>query len=67
MRPMLPTCFANPATNAFSVSVFVSAGELANIVSIFFAISGERSGSATLITYHPTWPASPELRTASYM
>ena len=38
---MLPICLAKPATNAFSLSVLVSVGELANIVSIFFAIAGE--------------------------
>ena len=49
--PMSPICFAQSETNAFSVLVFVSEGELANIASIFAAISGARSGSAIVNTY----------------
>ena len=44
IRLMLPICFAKPATKAFSVSVLVSAGEFANIASIFFAIAGDCVG-----------------------
>ena len=49
--PISPTCFAQSDTNAFSVLVFVSEGELANIASIFAAICGARSGSAIVKTY----------------
>ena len=49
--PMSPTCLAQSETNAFSVLVLVSDGELANIASIFAAISGARSGSAIVNTY----------------
>ena len=35
IAPMSPICLAQPATNAFSVVVLVSAGELANIASNF--------------------------------
>ena len=51
IEPMSPTCFAQSDTNAFSVLVLVSDGELANIASIFAAISGARSGSAIVNTY----------------
>ena len=35
IAPMSPICFAKPSTNPFSVVVFVSADELANIPSNF--------------------------------
>ena len=67
IRLMLPICFAKPATNAFSLSVFVSVGEFANIASIVFAIAGDCSGSLTLMTYQPTWFAEVScVRTASF-
>ncbi len=37
MAPMSPICLAKSDTNAFSVAVFVSADEFANIVSIRLA------------------------------
>ena len=49
--PMSPTCFAQSATNAFSVFVFVSDGELAKSASIFAAISGALSGLSIVKTY----------------
>src|SRR6476469_650159 len=49
--PMSPIWLAQSETNAFSVLVFVSDGELANIASIFAAISGARSGFAIVKTY----------------
>ena len=52
--PMSPICFAQSATNAFSVLVLVSDGELANIASIFAAISGAWSGSSIVNTYQLT-------------
>jgi hypothetical protein len=57
--PMSPTWLAKPAMNAFSVAVFVSAGELANSASMRCASSSDRDGSATRITYQPTWSAIP--------
>src|SRR6185436_1585231 len=41
IAPMLPICSANPLMNAFSVSVLVSNGELANFSSIAFTICSE--------------------------
>ena len=52
---MSPTCFAKSATNAFSVAVLVSAGELAKSASIRFATSSDSAGFATLTMYQPTW------------
>ena len=49
--PMSPTCLAQSETNAFSVFVFVSFGELANIASTFAATSGALSGLSMVKTY----------------
>ena len=49
MAPMFPTCSAKPLTKAFSVSVFVSAGELANCWSMLRAIDSAFLGSLILM------------------
>ena len=60
MLPMSPICFANPSTNPFSVVVFVSADEFANISSNVRLSSTACAGSAILTTYQPTcpWPCA---------
>jgi hypothetical protein len=56
MLLMSPICFANPSTNPFSVVVFVSADELANISSNVCARSTACDGSEIFTTYQPTCP-----------
>lgn len=53
---MLPACFAHEAANAFSVSVFVSQGELEKVSSICRATFTESSEFATFTVYQPTRP-----------
>ena len=55
--PMSPTCLAKPSMNPFSVVVFVSDDELANMLSKVDAISLDFDASLILTTYHPTVPA----------
>ncbi|OQC20492.1 MAG: hypothetical protein BWX71_02543 [Deltaproteobacteria bacterium ADurb.Bin072] len=50
----------NPMMKARSVSVSVSARELANMASISLATSAERLGSFTPIMKKPTWSAMEE-------
>ena len=64
IAPMSPICLAKPSTNPFSVVVFVSAEELANISSNVRLISTARDASAILTTYQPTVP-SPIVRFSS--
>ena len=64
MAPMSPICVANPSTNPFSVVVFVSAAELANISSNVRPNATACEGSAILTTYQPTSP-SPSARFSS--
>ena len=54
MLPMSPICLAKPSMNPFSVVVFVSAAELANISSNVRLRSTACAGSEILTTYHPT-------------
>ena len=53
---MLPICLTNDAANAFSVSVLVSAGELANCSSITLTRRTASSGFAIRTVYQPTEP-----------
>src|SRR5262245_9480781 len=53
IRAMLPSCAAKALLNAFSVSVDVSADELANIWSIAFATRSFRSGEVVCSTIQP--------------
>ena len=57
IAPMSPTCFAKPSTNPFSVVVFVSADELANMPSNFAPIAWACDGSAIFTMYQPTSPS----------
>jgi hypothetical protein len=61
---MLPICLTQDAANAFSVSVRVSNGELANRSSIAFAIAVASSGSAIRTVYQPTIPLRPGVRSS---
>ena len=54
---MSPTWLANAWTNAFSVEVFVSYGELAKSASTRCATSADRRGSSTRMMYQPTRPS----------
>ncbi len=60
MAPISPICFAKLSTKPFSVVVFVSADELANISSKVRLNSTDREVSAILTTYQPTspWPTA---------
>src|ERR1700676_2276869 len=51
---IFPSCFANPAANADSVSVLVSVEELAKPLSIAAATLTESSGESRFTTYQPT-------------
>ena len=64
MAPMSPICLAKPSTKPFSVVVFVSADELANISSNVRLSATACDGSAILTTYQPTRP-SPSARFSS--
>ena len=64
MAPMSPICFAKPSMNPFSVVVFVSADELANISSNVRLSATACDGSAIFTTYQPTSP-SPSARFSS--
>ena len=57
IAPMSPICFAKLSTNPFSVVVFVSADELANISSNVRLSATACDGSAILTTYQPTCPS----------
>ncbi len=50
---MSPICLAKACTNAFSVDVLVSAGELAKSASSLAATASDCDGSATRMTYQP--------------
>ena len=52
---IFPSCFANPAANADSVSVFVSVEELAKPLSMAAATETASSGESSFTTYQPTW------------
>ena len=54
MLPMSPICLAKPGTNAFSVAVFVSFGEFANIASSCLRDRLGLRRVLSLITYQPT-------------
>ena len=61
IAPMSPICFANPSMKPFSVVVFVSADELANISSKVLLSATACDASEIFTTYHPTSP-SPSAR-----
>ena len=64
ISPMLPIWLANPAANAPSGSLLVSAAEFWNSRSMEAATSAARSGSFTRTAYQPTCPL-PKLRVSS--
>ena len=61
---MLPICFTHDAANAFSVSVFVSAGEFANSSSIALTTRTAESGLSMRTVYQPTFPLRNCLRSS---
>jgi hypothetical protein len=63
--PMSPICFANPSMKPFSVVVFVSAPEFANIVSNVWLKSTAFEGSLILTMYQPTVPDARSVRFCS--
>ena len=57
IEPMSPICLAKPSMKPFSVVVFVSACELANMSSKVWAIFSDCDGSLILTMYQPTSPS----------
>ena len=65
MEPISPTCLAKPSMKPFSVVVFVSAPEFANMASKVRPNSSACEGSSILTTYQPTRPLSALARFSS--
>jgi hypothetical protein len=61
---ILPICLTKEAAKAFSVSVLVSAGELANCSSIVRTRRTASSGLAMRTVYQPTQPLPNALRSS---
>ena len=62
---MFPACFTQDAAIACRVSLFVSNGEFANMLSIAFTTRGASSGESSFTVYQPIWPLSAAGRCSS--